>query len=237
MRALGFALVAASTVVAAADWVAVARGNKRAEYVLKPGALAVLFLGALFLKPTGPAVGWTMYGPLPRSPGTAVWVFTLVALGLSLAGDVFLMLPQDLFVAGLGSFLLAHVAYVVAFNRTAPPEPLTAVATVAVAAVAVPLFLRMRRGMLDKGQGEFQAPVAVYVLAIGAMVVSAVATAGRSGWPAGNSAAAIAGALLFMASDSMIGWSRFVEDFPRSGLAIIVTYHLGQALLVLGLLG
>src|SRR5205807_3564260 len=165
------------------------------------------------------------------------WALTLVALGLSLAGDVFLMLPQDLFVAGLGAFLLAHVAYVVAFNRTAPPEPLTVVAAIAVAAVAVPLFLRMRRGMLEHGQREFQIPVAIYVVAIGAMVVSAIAASGRPLWPPLNGAAAIAGALLFMASDSMIGWNRFVREFRGADVWIIVTYHLAQVLLVLGLLG
>ena len=103
--------------------------------------------------------------------------------------------------------------------------------------MAVPLFARMRAGMVRSGQTEYTAPVAVYVLAIGAMVVSAVATAGRIDWPAWRSVVAIAGALLFMASDSMIGWSRFVEQFRGAQVSIIVTYHLGQALLVLGLLG
>ena len=79
-----------------------------------------------------------------------------------------------------------------------------------IGAVAVPLYLRMRAGMIEKAQREFAVPVAIYVVAIGAMVVSAIATAGRPEWPALNSAAAIAGALLFMASDSMIGWNRFV---------------------------
>jgi len=163
--------------------------------------------------------------------------FTIAALAFSLAGDVFLMLPQDLFVAGLGAFLLAHIAYVLAFNRTAPPEPLTAIAAVGAALVAVPLYLRMRAGMVAKGQKEFAVPVAIYVVAIGAMVVSAVATAGRPEWPTLNSAAAIAGAVLFMASDSMIGWNRFVGEFRGADVAIISTYHLGQVLLVLGLLG
>ena len=44
-------------------------------------------------------------------------------------------------------------------------------------------------------------------------------------------------AVLFMASDSMIGWKRFVAEFRGADVAIIVTYHLGQVLLVLGLLG
>jgi uncharacterized membrane protein YhhN len=79
--------------------------------------------------------------------------------------------------------------------------------------------------------------VALYVLAVSAMVVSANATAGRPDWDAGHSAFGIAGALLFFGSDGMIGWSRFVDEFPRSRVAITVTYHLAQACLVLSLLG
>ena len=45
----------------------------------------------------------------------------LICLGLlcSLVGDVCLMLPQDRFIAGLLSFLLAHLAYIAAFSRVA----------------------------------------------------------------------------------------------------------------------
>ncbi|MBP0587696.1 hypothetical protein J8J22_21790, partial [Mycobacterium tuberculosis] len=41
-----------------------------------------------------------------------------IAAGLvfSLCGDIFLMLPQDLFVAGLICFLITHCAYIVALT-------------------------------------------------------------------------------------------------------------------------
>ena len=51
----------------------------------------------------------------------ARWGFTVAALSLSLAGDVLLMVRKDLFVAGLAAFLLAHLAYVGAFNPSPPP--------------------------------------------------------------------------------------------------------------------
>ena len=222
MRGVGFVLVGVSLGIGAADWVAVARGNRRAEYFLKPLTLALLILSAAFLKPGVPMERWTL---------------TLIALALSLAGDVFLMPPQDLFVAGLGAFLLAHIAYIAAFNPTAPPEPITTIAAIGVAVVAVPLYLKMRGAMIASGQREFALPVAAYVAAIGVMVVSAIATAGRPEWPAANSALAIAGALSFMASDSMIGWNRFVHPIPRGDVWVMSTYHVGQILLVLGLLG
>ncbi len=215
-------LVGAAMVVAVGDWVAVARRAKRAQYVLKPLVMVVLIAAAVALRPGDPAL---------------TCAFTLVALALSLAGDVFLMLPGDLFVAGLGSFLLAHVAYVAAFNPTAPPLAPTVVGIVIVLAVGLPLFLRMARGMRSSGRGRLVVPVALYLVAIGAMVVSAVATVGRPGWDAGHTTLAIAGAGLFFASDSLIGWRRFVRPVRHGDLAVIVTYHLAQALLVLALLG
>ena len=44
------------------------------------------------------------------------------------------------------------------------------------------------------------------------------------------------GAALFVASDAMIAWNRFVAPFRAADLGIMVTYHLGQAGLVLSLL-
>jgi uncharacterized membrane protein YhhN len=215
-------LIAAALVVAACDWVAVARRAKRAEYVCKPLTMVVLIAAAVSLQEGNPA---------------AVCAFTLAALVLSLAGDVFLMLPRDLFVAGLGSFLLAHIAYVAAFNPSAPPLGATLVGVVLVLAAGVPLFLRMARGMTEKGQRKLLLPVGLYFAAIGAMVVSAIATVCRPDWDAAHAALAVVGAVLFMTSDSLIGWRRFVRPVRHGDLAVIVTYHLAQAALVLALLG
>ena len=51
----------------------------------------------------------------------------------------------------------------------------------------------------------------------------------------GNPVAAI-GAALFVTSDSMIAWSKFVAPFAAAPVAIMVTYHLAQAGFVLSLL-
>jgi uncharacterized membrane protein YhhN len=64
--------------------------------------------------------------------------------------------------------------------------------------------------------------------AISAMVASAVAT---------GDVRAVAGAGLFYASDTLIALDRFERSRPWAGLAIMVTYHLGQVWLVLSLPG
>ena len=216
----GSALVAAALMASAADWVAVGREAKRAEYLLKPLALALLVAGAVAFR---------------GSASNGRWAWTVAALLLSLAGDVFLMLPRDLFVAGLASFLLAHAAYVVAFNQAAPPPGRTVVAAVGVLGVGASLYVPIRRGAAAKGHPELAVPLAVYLLAIGAMVVSAIGTAGRPDWTGGASALAVAGAGLFFVSDALIGWTRFVGDVHGSRVIIIVTYHVAQAMLTLAL--
>ena len=86
--------------VAVVDWVAVASDRRRLEYLAKPATLVLLIGVALSLEVAH-----------PRCAPTVV-----VALVLSLVGDVLLMLPgAHWFVFGLGAFLVAHLAYVVAF--------------------------------------------------------------------------------------------------------------------------
>jgi len=196
-------------VVAAADWVAVARRAKRFEYVCKPAVMVVLFAVAIVLDPAhGDRRTWFV-----------------VALALSMLGDIFLMLPRDLFVAGLASFLLAHVAYAVGFRLHGGSDVAWAVSAVAVLAADVVLAGPVVRAV-RRDHAELLVPVLAYMVVISIMVASAAATA---------LVLATAGAVLFFSSDTLIAYNRFVRPRPWGQLAIIVTYHLGQAGLVLSL--
>jgi uncharacterized membrane protein YhhN len=204
-------LLACGAAVAVLDWIAVGLGWRVAEYVLKPATMVVLIAAALALDP----VEWA---------GRSWFVAALV---LSLLGDVFLMLPdaETWFVPGLGSFLLAHVAYliglvVMGINALALAIGIVVV-VVAVALVAPRVVTGARR--TDPRLGG---PVAGYVLVISAMVACAVGS---------TVALAFGGAVLFYLSDLAIGWSRFVHDFRGSRLVIITTYHVAQILLVASL--
>ena len=204
--ALAIAAVAAGT-----DWVAVHRGDKRLEYVAKPAATLALLVAALLLD--------------PEHDGRRAWF--VAALALSLAGDVFLMLPRDLFVAGLASFLVAHLAYVAGFwTGDAPWGGALAVGVVVVAAVVVVLAARILGGLRVSGADELVPPVTAYMAVIAVMAASATGTA---------LPLAIAGAWLFLVSDALIAWNRFVRPLAWAPVAIMVTYHLAQAGLVLSL--
>jgi len=199
-------LLGMAAVFAVADWVAVARGSKTLEYVAKPAATLLLVGVALAL--------------VPDDETQRSWF--VVALVLSLAGDVFLMLPRNLFVAGLASFLLGHVAYVAGFGLGEAWPWILGVAVVA-AAVGTPIL----RALLARGDKELVGPVVTYMAVISVMVACAIGT---------GDAVAIAGAALFMGSDSLIAWNRFVRPVAWAPVTIMVTYHLGLAGLVLSLL-
>lgn len=199
-----FALVAFG-VTALIDHLAVATRNKTVEYIAKPLTMVWLGLFVVAVEPARPAaVGW--------------W---LVAITLSLAGDVFLMLPRDLFVFGLGSFLLAHLAYVGGFTSVGLENPVWLPGVVLVP-VAGALLATMMRGPGMKR--ALRVPVTAYVGVIVVMVTCA--------WSSGSWVAAL-GATSFMASDALIGWRRFVRDRSWMAVAIIVLYHLGQVGLAL----
>jgi alkenylglycerophosphocholine hydrolase len=211
-----FLLLALALVAAAGNWIAVERGPKLLEYVCKPLTLALLLATALALD--------------PADDGVRTWF--VIALGLCLLGDVFLMLPQDLFVPGLASFLLGHLAYVGGFLSDGMVTSRLGigilVVTVAIAVIGTTILRHVRAGSDPAMAG----PVTAYMLVISVMVACAVGV---------GSPLAIVGAGLFYASDSLIAWNRFVSPdgtgptaHPR--LAIMTTYHLAQVALVLSLI-
>lgn len=210
MTAVVVALLVVTTAVAAVDWWAVGTDRRPVEYVCKPLVLGLLIAAAVALHP---AVG------VRRE-----WF--LAALVFSLAGDVLLMVPKDLFVAGLGSFLAGHACYIVGLTRHGGSASKVAMAAIAVAVVAALPASRILPAV-KRGSPALVAPVALYMVVISAMV----ATAGATGV-----ALAAGGAILFWVSDASIAWDRFVRPWSWARPWIMITYHLGQAALVLSLI-
>ena len=205
------ALVVAG-VLAVGDWAARARRSPLLEYACKPGALAALLAVAVLIHPAA-GLG-----------DRRVWF--VAALACSLVGDILLMLPSDRFVAGLGAFLLAHLCYLAGFLTRGPTAMGFAVAAVVVVVLVAPVARRIVQGLGPRS--SLRGPVVAYMVVISAMAAAALSSARPL---------AGVGAVLFAGSDAMIAWNRFVRPFPAASVAIMVTYHLGQAALVLSLLG
>jgi len=170
-------------------------------------------------------LAWIAGGPL----------LLVAALALSAAGDAFLAQEGETpFLAGLASFLAAHLAYVALFLSTGggaamlTAEPWRLALALLAAAGAVVLLRRL----LPAAGPAMRVPVAAYAAAILAML-----------WAAATVPAPIilAGAALFVLSDSLLAIGRFLlpPDSPRqpaTGAAVWVFYYLAQAAIALGFL-
>ena len=121
------------------------------------------------------------------------------------------------FVAGLATFLCAHVAYTAAFLRDERRLRLERALPFAVWLLAAFAWIR-------PGLGDMTVPVVVYMLAIGAMMWRAAARWGAHP----GAASALVGAALFGLSDTLIAIDRFRAPIPGARYAIILLYWAGQ---------
>lgn len=199
-------------VFALIDWYAVSREDRRTETWAKPATLVALIVAALVLGAADDAAGG--------------WL--LVALVFGLAGDVFLLGKSDTrFRLGLAAFLVGHLAYVVCFAEAGLPRPAWAWLSLLVLAAAVVVTRDVVPATHRQVGPALSVPVAVYTAVIGIVLVLA--------WCTGLWLVAL-GATVFVASDTTLALDKFVRPLPHAQLTIMVTYHLGQALIVAGVL-
>ena len=204
---------AATAVVAGLDWRAVARGDRRTEGWAKPAVMVGLAAVALALGAGGSTTGRLV----------------LLALLLGMVGDVLLLEDDERrFLGGLAAFLVGHLAWVAAFVASGLDDPALAWVGAAVLVGALVVGRRILPAALAEGGAALATAVGAYMVVIGAMAVL--------GWATGDVLVG-PGAALFVVSDTVLALGKFVEASPWTRLVVIVTYHLAQALLVVGLLG
>lgn len=150
----------------------------------------------------------------------------VVGLACSLAGDVFLMLPRDLFLAGLSSFLLAHLCYLVAFTSdsrfAAKPAPFLFWGVVGVCVLV---------GLWSCVPPALRLPVAAYA----AVILSMAAQAASRALALRNRGAVLAavGATFFVASDTLLAVRKFGGELLASRLLVLGTYFTAQWLIAM----
>jgi uncharacterized membrane protein YhhN len=202
----------ALALVTGLDWLAVQRQWIGVERVVKPLVMVALAWLAL-------AMG---------AADTNLGRYLLVALVFSFFGDIFLLGTNVVdFSGGLASFLVAHIAFVLAF-LTLGFQPGWALLGLA---IAVPLSLtsgrRIVRAAARQGGAALGAGVTAYLVVVALMVVAASGT-GRP--------LVLLGALSFLFSDTLLALDRYVGPRSNARMLVIVTYHLGQVLMVVGVL-
>lgn len=164
-------------------------------------------------------VAWTRAEAGWRWPLTAALLFSALGdLLLDLDG-----LRGDLFVAGLGSFLLAQLCYGWLFWRHRSPD--TRRRWLALAYLPGAALLAW---YILPGTGHLAVPVGIYLIAISAMVTGAAL--------ADRPLLLFAGACSFAVSDTLLAIDRFLQPVPAAGILIMGSYYLAQGLICLGAL-
>ena len=208
-------LIAVLAVATSAGFACVAayRRDLRGVSLFKPLTTVLIIVATLWL-----------FAPAMRRYQKIV----LLGLALSLAGDVFLMLPGNKFLWGLASFLAAHIAYAWAFTLGVGYEPaqLPWLAPFAFFGLMVVVFLwRGLHGAVLRGA------VVAYVAVIVVMAWRAAVRAQSPVVPSLSAVTALGGACLFLASDSILAVDRFRLPFRLAQPVVFATYWAAQLLI------
>ncbi len=248
MTASGWTWLAAAGVLAVLDWFAVGKAARRLERIVKPLVLLALFVAVL------------------TTAGSDVRTWLLAGLAFGLVGDLALafereptmaatspgpvrtLLPAGAaprtetvptettaaeqegagFTIGLAAFLLGHVCYFGALWSYGIDRLSIVFGLLLVLMALLSFGYRIIAGAHVQSGPAMTVGVTLYMVALGSVVVLGVGTAQL--WIA-------AGVVLFAISDLMLGYDRFVQPRTWAPVAVIVTYHAAQVLIVLGLVG
>jgi uncharacterized membrane protein YhhN len=198
--------------LALVEWSAVGRHDRRTQTWAKPAVLLALIVTALVLGATEDLAG--------------IWL--LVALVFGLGGDVFLLGGSETrFRLGLASFLVGHLAYVACFLALGTDPQSWNYLSLLVLGGCLLATRQVAASTYLRGGLALAAPVAIYTVVIGGMVIYAFTT---------GVALIAVGATIFAVSDTVLARDRFVRPWDGAQLLVMVTYHVGQALIVAGVL-
>jgi uncharacterized membrane protein YhhN len=155
------------------------------------------------------------------NPDVPLYKYAIViGLVFCLAGDVFLMLPSDQFLLGLGSFLVAQVCYIVAFyTGISFPRSILLILPFALYGLVV-------LWVLWSFLGRLWIPVLGYALVI--LIMAWQAAERLASLSERSALLALVGAVFFVVSDTVLGVNRFRRRFKSAQAVTLPTYYLAQ---------
>jgi len=158
----------------------------------------------------------------------------LVAFILAWLGDI-LLLGQEInelfFIGGLAAFLFSHIAYIYYFINSAYRK-ITRYTGIAILQIAIIFIALSYYVLMYANLGDIWLPVLFYVLTIGLMGVTALGRYGRVNMDAFSYT--VIGAFVFILSDSIIGYNKFVAQIPFAESMIMLFYCLAQYMILKG---
>lgn len=169
-------------------------------------------------------------------PVTPLNRFVILALFFSFLGDTLLMLiprSEYFFMAGLGSFLIAHVIYII-INMNAISHGERGLKPQWQDLIFVVFGLSVF-SLINNDLGAMYAPVLIYTVVICLMAVTA-----RQRWKKVDDYSfklVMIGSVLFLLSDALLALNKFYKPFDAAGFLVMLTYIAAQFLIVQGLIG
>lgn len=204
-------------VILLADLIAVQLNYKIAEWVFKP--LIVIWLLSYFILQT-------------RHEKNDLKKWIIIALLFSWLGDVLLMLQGDnsiFFLLGLSAFLLAHLFFILFFHFVRIREN---VKSRWYLLLIVVIYYALLISILSPWLGEMKLPVRIYGIVISFMFMLAMHMLFIKNNRAGL--LMMAGALLFVISDSVLAINKFYHPFEMADVVVMTTYGFAQLLITEG---
>ena len=148
------------------------------------------------------------------------------AVFFSFWGDVLLMFPDQYFVLGLASFLLAHILYITISTKFVSKAPVSKIVTHSIPFALILLGLMY---MIYPNLGDLLIPVIIYGIVISVFgVVTLLVYTGRK---TTENLWLFLGALTFIVSDSILALNKFYEASEILGISIMITYIIAQYLI------
>jgi uncharacterized membrane protein YhhN len=160
---------------------------------------------------------------------------SLVLAGLifSWAGDIALEVPLNngnMFITGLVCFLLAHIMYLTLFFRT-PGNNIIFKQRIYLL-IPILIYGFALGYYLFNDLGGMRIPVIIYTIVILTMLAGAVNRLEKVNRV--SYLLVLAGAIMFVISDSAIAVNKFSNHFKSSEIVIMSTYILAQYLIIIG---
>lgn len=177
-----------------------------------------------------PLLALYFYSTKPSSNVYTKLIFT--GLFFSWLGDIFLLFDKPVFfIAGLLSFLLTHICYIIYFlkikgNNKSYLQQRPVMLVVIIAYLVELLY------MLWPSLGNMKMPVIIYAVVISTMF----ATAAWQYEKIKRTTALyfITGSFLFVFSDSVLALGKFLQPLHYGGIIVMMTYIAAQFLIVQG---
>ena len=158
----------------------------------------------------------------------------ILAFAASWAGDLFLMFEgQGLFIAGMVSFMTAHISYCYLFNQIQPFRRKNALYPFLLGAFVLHLGTDVMNIIIDN-LGDLLIPVYLYMFVITAMAIFAFMTMAVKETEYWGKYFFAPGAAFFVLSDMMLAVNIFAFKDPFLGVWVMATYGIAQYLIAKG---